>query len=210
MLSGMDEITDRIREQFDGLDRAREAAYGASREVIRSASVTIKHVHREEMPQARKQLQITRELVQKMLAAVGQAPELRYGGFIADAEKEYAEAAIVLACISGEPIPTPEDLGIYGAAWLNGLAEVVGEFRRHVLDLIRRDDNQRAELFLEAMDNIYQTIMSFDYPNAISLGLRSRSDQARGLVERTRGDLTTALRASKLERCMAELEKHLG
>lgn len=210
MLSQLDEIAERIRSEFDRLDAARETAYVRSREVVRSSSVTIKHVHRSEWDEARAQLAETRRLCDEMLAAVAEAPELRYGGFVSDAEKEYAEAAIVLASIAGEPLPSPQDLGIYGAAWLNGIAEVVGEFRRHVLDLIRTNDNARAEEYLAAMDGIYAVIMTFDYPNAISLGLRSRSDNARGMVERTRGDLTNALRAGRLEQKMAELEAKLA
>lgn len=210
MLSGLEAITARIRAAFDVLDAAREAAYVASRQVVRASSETIKRTHRGEFTEAEAGLAETRELCQQMLAAVADTPELRYGGFVSDAEKEYAEAAIVFATLTGRPLPSPEDLGIYGAAWLNGLAEVVGEYRRHVLDHIRNDNNERAELYLEAMDSIYQVIMSFDYPNAISLGLRSRSDAARGLVERTRGDLTTALRAGRLEKKMRELEKKLN
>lgn len=210
MLSDLEQIAERIRAEFDRLDAAREIAYVKSREVVRSSSVTIKHVHREEWDEARAQLAETRGLCHEMLAAVAETPMLRYGGFVSDAEKEYAEAAVVLACIAGEPMPHPEELGIYPAAWLNGLAEVVGEFRRHVLDMIRVGDTARAEQYLAAMEGIYQVIMTFDYPNAISLGLRSRSDNARGMVERTRGDLTNALRAARLEQRMAELEEKLG
>lgn len=210
MLSKLEQIAEAIRMEFDRLDHARETAYVRSREVVRAASTCIKHVHRGEIAAAREQLAETQRLTAEMLAAVAQTPELRYGGFVCDAEKECAEAAIVLACITGEALPGPEDLGVYPAAWLNGLAEVVGEFRRHVLDMIRTDGLDRAEEYLAAMDTIYQTIMAFDYPNAISLGLRSRSDNARGLVERTRGDLTNALRAARLEKRMAELEEKLG
>ena len=209
MLTGLDEIARRIRAQFDLLDVAREGACVASRQVVRASSETIKRTHRGEFAEAEAGLQVTRELCHQMLEHVKNAPELRYGGFVSDAEKEYAEAAITNATLTGAPLPTPEDLGIYGAAWLNGLAEVVGEFRRHVLDNIRMDNNEAAERYLDAMDSIYQVIMSFDYPNAISLGLRSRSDAARGMVERTRGDLTTALRAGRLEKRMKELEAKL-
>lgn len=210
MLSRLEQITERIREQFDVLDVARETAYVASRQVIRASSVVIKGVHRGEFDEARKGLEETRQLTQEMLAAVKDTPELRYGGFVSDAEKEYAEAAIVFSSITGEPIPSPEELGIYPAAWLNGLAEVVGEYRRHVQDMIREANDEEAERFLAAMSDIYETIMSFDYPNAISLGLRGRSDAARGMVERTRGDMTTALRASRLEAKMRELQEKLG
>lgn len=210
MLSKLEETADSLREQFDVLDRAREEAYGLSRQVVRASSVAIKHAHRQEMDEARAQLAEARELNSRMLQAAADAPQLRYGGFIHDSEKEYCEAAMVLAALSGEPLPGPDELGVYFVSWINGLAEVVGELRRHVLDLIRMDQSQEAESVLETMDTIYHMILSFDYPNAISQGLRGRSDAARGLVERTRGDLTNALRASKLERRMADLEGKLG
>ena len=209
MLTGLEEIAAAIRHDFDLLDKARETAYLASRQVIRASSEVIKGAHRGEFEAARAGLQETRALCQQMLEAVKEAPELRYGGFVSDAEKEYAEAAVTLATLTGGKLPSPQDLGIYPAAWLNGLAEVVGEYRRHVLDMIRVDNNDEAERFLEAMDSIYLVIMSFDYPNAISLGLRGRSDAARGMIERTRGDLTTALRASRLEKRMKEMETKL-
>ncbi len=209
MLSRLDEIVDRLREYCDALDHAREQAYVLSRQVVRASSVAIKHAHRQKMPQAREQLAEARKLTHEMLAAVADSPELRFGGFVHDSEKEYCEAAMVLAALSDEALPTPEELGVYPVAWINGLAEVVGELRRHVLDLVRMDRVEEAERYLEAMDNIYQTIMSFDYPNAISQGLRGRSDAARGLIERTRGDLTNALRGSRLERRMRELQEKL-
>lgn len=210
MLTGLDTISAAIRRDFDLLDKAREGAYVASRQVVRASSEVIKGAHRGEFEAAKAGLQETRALCHQMLDAVKNAPELRYGGFVSDAEKEYAEAAIVYATLTNAPLPSPADLGIYPAAWLNGLAEVVGEYRRHVLDMIRLDNNEEAERFLDAMDSIYQVIMSFDYPNAISLGLRGRSDAARGLIERTRGDLTTALRAGRLEKRMKELEDKLN
>jgi len=206
ILSGLDEITEGIRAVFDIQDEAREKAFVFSRQVIRSASATIKTVHRRELESARSQLAETGELVSQMLQAVADTPNLRFGGFVGDAEKEYAEAAITLAAIAGEQLPTPEQLGIDLAPWLNGLAEAGGEFRRHVLDLIREDHPEQAETFLEAMDEIYHVIMGFDYPNAISLGLRGRSDALRGITERTRGDLTNALRQARLERRLAQLD----
>jgi translin len=210
MLTGLEDIVEALREKFDALDKAREEAYVLSRQVVRAASVTIKHAHRQEIAEAQAQLAEARELTHRMLAALADAPELRYGGFVHDSEKEYCEAAMVCAVLTGQPLPAPEELGVYGPAWINGLSEVVGELRRHVLDLVRMERTDEAEKYLEVMDSIYQTIMSFDYPNAISQGLRGRSDAARGLVERTRGDLTNALQTARLERRMKELEGKLG
>lgn len=209
ILTGLDQICERIRQHFDRQDTAREKAYNLSRQVVRNASITIKSIHRQEIDEADQLLKETAGLTAEMLAALEDTPALRYGGFVADAEKEYAEAAITLAVIRGKALPTPEELGIDYAPWLNGLAEAAGEFRRHILDLIRRDELDRAEQFLSVMDEIYHTTIGFDYPNAISQGLRRRGDALRGMVERTRGDLTNALRQAHLERRLAEFDDKL-
>lgn len=210
MLEGIEDTAEEIRQELDRLHEAREGGFAQSRDIIRTSSIAIKSVHRGEYDKAREALDDARTLVEKMHGAFENAPELSYGGFVADSEKEYAEAAVTLAAVTGEDVPTHTDLNIPGAAWLNGLAEVVGEFRRHVLDMIRTDDLERAETFLAAMEDIYQVIMSFDYPDAIALGLRRRSDAARGMVERTRGDLTNALRQARLEQRLREVEESLG
>lgn len=209
MLSGVADILARIRDRFDRLDAGREAAYVLSRQVIRSASTCIKSTHRAEFEQAHSLLAETARLSGEMVKALEGCDELRWGGFVSDAQKEYAEAAIVLAAITDSPLPAPEELQVDYASWLNGLAEAAGEFRRHVLDLIRHGDLSRAEQFLDAMDEIYHAVMGFDYPGAISLGLRQRSDAVRGFVERTRGDLTNALRQQRLEERIERLERSL-
>jgi len=177
---------------------------------VRLASSCIKSIHRNEPQQAEQLLKEARQGIAQMLDALRNQPALRYGGFVGDAEKEYAEAAITYAAIGGQPLPTPEELEIDYAPWLNGLAEAGGEFRRHVLDLIREDHPEQAEEYLEAMSEIYHTIMGFDYPNAISYGLRGRSDALRSMIERTRGDLTNALRQARLEQRLAQLEETLS
>jgi translin len=210
MLGRIDEFADEAREQLESIHRDRESAYTTSREIVQAASATIKAVHRGEFDEAGGQVARTRELYERMMAAVHASPEIGYSGFVGDAAREYAEAAQVLALIADDDLPGPADIGVDSADWLNGLGDTVGELRRHVLDLIRRDEVDEAEKYLEMMDEIYQTIMSFDYPESVTKGLRRRSDQARGAVERTRGDLTNALRQSRLEKRMRQLEEALG
>lgn len=210
MLGRIDQFADEAREQLEAIHADRERAYTTSREVVQAASATIKAVHREEFDEARAQVQRTKELYERMMKAVKASPEIGFGGFVGDAAREYAEAALVLALIADNELPGPDEMGVDSADWLNGLGDTVGELRRHVLDLIRHDQVDEAEKYLAMMDEIYQTIMSFDYPQAVTKGLRTRSDQARGAVERTRGDLTNALRQSRLERRMRQLEEALG
>ena len=204
MLNHIDDYAAAAREQVEQIHLHREAAYTTSRQVVQSASATIKQVHREEWDEAQLALDETRRLYDQMMAAVAASPE------VADAGREYVEAAVVTALIRDEQLPGFEELGVPPVQWLNGLADTVGELRRHVLDLVRRSRVAEAEKFLRAMDEIYQIIMTFDYPNSVTSGLRGRSDSCRGLVERTRGDLTNALRQASLEARMAASTETLG
>ncbi len=209
MLDEIDRFADDAREHLEAIHGDREKAYTTSREVVQAASATIKAVHREDYERAREQVERTKSLYQQMMEAVDASPVIGYDGFVGAAAREYSEAALVLALIGDGELPGPEEIGVDHADWLNGLGDTVGELRRHVLDLIRGDAVDEAEQYLQMMDEIHQTLMSFDYPNAVTKGLRTRSDQARGAVERTRGDLTNALRQSRLERRMARLEEAL-
>lgn len=209
MLTGIDEIGEQIRLELNRQDLARETAYTLSRQVVRAASLAIKSIHRREHEEAQARLAECRRLTAEMIGALADTPSLRYGGFVGDAEKEFVEAAITIACIEGQPIPGPRELGVDGASWLNGLAEAGGEFRRHVLDLIREGDLEGAEGFLQAMEEAYFALMGFDYPSAIDRGLRGRCDNLRGMVERTRGDLTNALRQARLEERLRDLDARM-
>ena len=210
VLGGLENAIAQIDQHLAALDEAREKAFKLSREVIRSAAAAIRHVHREDFSAAENGLKQTGELVREMVTAVADYPVLRYAGFVQDAEKEYCEAAIFVAAIAGRPAPSPDELGVDMVAWLNGLCEVVGELRRHVLDLIRHGKPEEAEQFLALMEDIYHHTMTFDYPNAITAGLRSRTDQARGAIERTRGELTMAIQNRELIERMERLRQRLA
>jgi len=136
-------------------------------------------------------------------------PDVYYAGFVHDAQKEHAEARQTYALIRGEPLPSPEHLGVGYAAYLNGLGEAVGELRRHGLDQMRHRDVAWSEGILETMDDIYYALVSFDYPTAISGGLKRTADVTRSLIERTRGDVTNAVRQQQLEKALADLWSRL-
>ena len=88
------------------------------------------------------------------------------------------------------------------ATYLNGLAEVTGELRRRCLDILRQGYSQEAERLLACMDDIYNLLVTIDYPDAITHGLRRQTDLVRGIVERTRGDLTLSLREERLKQAL--------
>ncbi|MGQ9457707.1 MAG: haloacid dehalogenase [Anaerolineae bacterium] len=205
----LEETFEAIRTRLEAKDRAREQALGHSRTLIRHCANAIRAIHRLEWEEAQARLGEARETGHLLSRTVQPYGDLHYAGYTQDAFKELAEAHITYALIRGEPLPRPEDLGVEDAAYLNGLGEATGELRRHVLDLIRRGEIVRAEGLLQVMDEVYAHLITMDFPDAVTGGLRRTTDMVRGVVERTRGDLTTAARQEELQRALEHLEDRL-
>jgi translin len=197
-------------DQLTARNQARELALAIGREVIRQSANAIRAVHRGEFDEARRLIQQARLRLRESEPMRLENPELYYAGFLADARKEYSEANITLAVISGGEVPQPEELGVEPSTFLNGLAEVIGELRRYILDALRRNSFQRCEELMDVMDEIYGILVSVDFPEAVTGGLRGRTDAMRGVLERTRGDLTLALRQHQLEVRLAQWEDRLA
>lgn len=202
-------ITDGIRARFDAMDRAREGAIAATRRITRGAGDAIKAMHRGEWPRAESILAEARAMNDGLRASLAGFPEIYYSGYVEDAQAELAEVSILAAVLQGRPMPAPEAIGVENTAYLKGMGDAAGELRRHILDLIRRGKPGEGEKYLDTMDEFYAALMAFDYPDAILHGLRRKTDVARSLVERTRGDLTNALEIQGLHASMEEFGKNL-
>ena len=199
MTDNLDSIANQIRQSFLAKDAARERALPLCREVIRYCSKAIRAVHRQEFSQAKELLKSARNLLDEIKQTAAEYNELSYTGLFRDAQKEFAEGSITLALITGKRLPDPDELRVDYAAYLNGLGEAVGELRRYLLDSLRRGDLSRGEELLSVMDDIYTTLTTMDFPDAITGGLRHTTDMVRGVLERTRSDLTLAIRQKDLE-----------
>ena len=208
-MDNLDTIIERIRARFTERNAARDLTLGRSRELIRFCSLTIRAVHREEFTEAEQLLNTAKQAAAAMKADIAAHPELYYTGYTQDSLKELTEACCVFAIVQHRPIPTPEEIEIDEAAYLNGLAEAASELRRRALDLIRRDRVDEAERMLTAMDDIYAQLVTIDFPDALTGGLRRTTDTLRAVLERTRGDLTTTLQQEKLQKALQEMEKRL-
>jgi translin len=182
-----------FQQRFDAKMAARERALGAARKAIRSSANAIRAIHRHDAERARTLMEEARASLEEGEAAVRDHPDVAYAGFLQDAQKEYVEARVTEALVDGGAIPSPDDLGVHLAPFLNGMAEAVGEARRHILDLLRKGDVGRSEAMLEAMEDIYAVLASMDYPDAITGNLRRTTDVARSIMEKTRGDLSLSL-----------------
>lgn len=205
----LQDIAGRIHQDFEARSLARDKALLRSRKLIRHCASSIRATHRLEFDTAAKLLHAAEEIATSLVSDLQAYPDLYYAGYTQDALKEYAEANITYAFVKGNPLPEPQELGVEYPAYLGGLAEAVGELRRHTLDLMRRDDTQRAEELLGIMDEVYDALVTFDFPDALTRGLRRQTDMVRGVTERTRGELTVAVRQDGLRRAIGDFEKKL-
>lgn len=209
-LSSLDSIADTIRCTFEAKSRARDNAISQSRVLIQYCANAIRAVHRHEWPSAQERLQMAHEEADRLRAAVAEYADLYHSGYTQDALKEYVEACATYALVRDETLPTPESLNVEQATYLNGLAEAASELRRQILDIIRQGHSEEAERLLAAMDTIYGVLITLDFHDAITGGLRRRMDSLRGVLERTRGDVTTSLRQQQLRTALIDFERRIG
>ena len=205
----LEPIMEGVRSIFADKHSARERALPLCREALRHSANAIRAVHREDFSQAEELIARAGSLLAEAKEALRDHRDTYHAGFVHDAQKEYAEACTTLAVIAGRPLPSPDALDVEVPAYLNGLGEAVGELRRHLLDRLRSGEVEHCEGVLAAMDDIYGVLVTVDYPDAMTGGLRRTTDAVRGILERTRGDLTVSVRQRELERRLAEFQGQL-
>ncbi len=206
------DVGSQLRDELDAKTSARELGLAASRRGIRACGNAIRALHRYEKDNALELLDEARAELDAARDSLSDHTDMLYAGFVHDAEKEYAEARITQGLVTGGELPAPKEVGVSSQAYLKGMAEAIGELRRHILDLMRRGELKRCEELLASMDDIYYLLVSMDYPDGITFGLRRLTDVARSIIERTRGDYTTSTIQSglrdALESHRAGLEGH--
>lgn len=206
----LETIAERIRQNFDVRTSKRDEALRQARQLTRACSLAIRAVHRDDKEAMEANLTEAQNLADKLRDDLKGHPDLFYAGYTQDSLKEFVEANVTCALIQSQPLQTPEDLGVEDATYLNGLAEVVGELRRRTLDILRSGYSQEAERLLGHMDEIYSVLVTMDYPDAITNGLRRQTDLARGIIEKTRGDVTFSLRGEHLAEAIRNLSMQLN
>ena len=205
----LESIADRIRQNFDVRTAKRDEALKQARQLTRACSLAIRAVHRDDMEAMVTSLAEAQRLADKLRADLREHPELFYAGYTQDSLKEFVEANVTCALIQNKALQTPQDLGVEDATYLNGLAEVIGELRRRTLDILRTGYSDEVERLLGHMDDIYAVLVTMDYPDAITNGLRRQTDLARSIIEKTRGDVTFSLRGQALAEAISRLSNQL-
>jgi translin len=191
-----------IGRGLDDANRSRERALPACRRAIRAAGSSIRAVHRLDPAGAAALADDAETAVREVQAALAPFPALMHAGFLHDAEKEYVEARAAAALVAGDPVPGPAALAVSPTAWMRGVAEAASELRRHMLDRLREGDLARGESLLAAMDDVYDALVTVDYPDALTNGLRRTLDALRAVLERSRGDVTTTVLQTRLQRAI--------
>jgi translin len=203
-------ISDMIKESFEKKDTAREKTLVISRDVVRNCRTAMFSIHRGDLEKASGMLESSRRMLEEINSLLEEHPDIYHAGFVEHAQQEYIEGYVLFALVKSKgdtaSIAGPEELNVSYAAYLNGLADVIGELRRHTLDIIRNDVPSEGEKYLEVMEEIYACLMMFDFPDAMTRGLRHKTDTSRAVIERTRSDLTTAIGQQKLEISMREFK----
>jgi translin len=197
-------LSQSVRRELDAANAAREVALAACRRTIRACGSSIRAVHLLRPEDALRLADEAGSALRVAQQALAPFPSLVGSGPLHDAAKEYAEARLTAALVSDQPLPSADALGVSAAAWLNGLAEAASELRRHLLDRLRQADLSHGEALLAAMDEAYGLLVTMDYPDAVSGGLRRTTDALRAVLERTRGDLTTTILQSRLQHALNE------
>lgn len=209
-MNKLDAIAEEIHSAFEARTTARDQALAQSRTLTRHCAHAIRAVHRDERSKAQHHLDEAKDIVLRLRNDLAPYPDIYYAGYTQDALKEYAEACIVYALVENNSLPTPDGLKISCSAYVRGLAETVGELRRRCLDILRKGYSPEAELMLQHMDDIFAVLVTMDYPDAITGGLRRLTDIARSITERTRGDLVLSMRQENLERALQSAEAQLN
>ncbi len=202
--------SDALLERFERTNAARERALAETRQIVRLSANAIRAVHRDEYAVAEGLVAQAGELMRGLHMALVGYPNLYWTGYVQDAHKEFVEAQIVLALVAGRAIPGPEALGVADPVYLNGLGEAAGELRRYALDALRRGVFTRAEELLGEMDDIYSLLVTIDYPDALTGGLRRTTDMVRGVLERTRADVTLTLQQQQLMQALDRVQGRLS
>lgn len=204
MDEGLDAVCEVVLESLAATSAGRETALAACRRATRASANAIRALHRGDHRSADDLMAEARGLLVAAVDALEGFPQVRWAGFVHDAQKEYAEAALTSAAIRGEAFPTPDETGVTEVAWLHGIAEAIGELRREALDKLRGGDVAGAEHLLAEMDGFHAVLVRIDFPDAMTAGLRRATDAARGVLERTRADVTIATVQQRLERALVE------
>ena len=203
----MKKIFSKIMNILDKFDEDREKILKKSRDITRDCSIAIKSIHREDNNTYQEKITKIKDDLKNLKELVNKNPGHFYR-YLKTPEQEYVEAIALLSIIQKKAIPNHIELDIDALHYTLGLADVIGELRRHVLDNIRMSKREYLNEILDKMDELYTYLFSLDYPSGMTKDLRHKTDIARNIIERTRGDITLSIQMNKLTNLLEKSTKN--
>jgi translin len=206
-LATLKSILKEVKEDLTQKDSMRENAQQSMRKATSLSKQSILLMHQKKYEKAEKSIENAKEIISKLQGAAKENPGIIYSGMFSAALQEYAEANIFQGLIQEARFVTPKEINVHAVDYVLGLADVIGEYRRLVLDALREGNAEKGEACLQTMDEIYIELMAMDEAYMLVPGLRRKCDVARRIIETTRGDVTQEVRRKSLENYLKQFEQ---
>lgn len=200
----------KILDYLDELEESREEMLDISHKAIRKSSAAMASLHRGANEEVSEKIKDIEADIKKLNKILDSKPQFTDHGALIAAHREYAEVILTKTLIKGEEIPDAGAINVLYKSYAQALAEAVGELRRHFLNLLRKDKVKESNKLHEKMERIFDQLQQFDYPDSILPGMKHRKDVARKILEKTRADITRAVREKSLEEALKNTEKKIG
>jgi translin len=199
-----------VKEELMQKDEVRESAQKNMRKATSLSKQAILLMHQKKFDKAGKSIENAKEIISKLQISAREYPDIIYSGMFSAALQEYAEANIFPGLIKEARFVTPNEINVPPLDYVLGLGDVIGEYRRLVLDALREGEVKKGEEELRIMDESYVELMAMDEAYILVPGLRRKCDVARRIIETTRGDVTQEVRRKALEDRLKQVEKTIG
>ena len=202
-MKNLEKIMNKIEKSIDDKDHIREEALRYSRDIIISCRKAIQYIHQNLMKNAERNIQQASNKLKQLYALTEKFPEIFYAGYVENAAQEVVEAQCLFNIMEEKDLPDPDSLQTTHSAYLLGLCDVVGELRRKALDTILQNESSKSYRYLKLMEEIYDAIMTFDYPSSL-VPIKRKQDIVRSIIEKTRGELAVASCERRIEHRTSE------
>jgi translin len=206
-LANLESNLNNLSEIFDKLNEIRETSLTISRAIVRDCSKSIRFIHRNDINGAEEFIDSAKKKITELKKLTENVSEISFAGYVLDAEREYVEAVLFYIYESKGYIEPFEKFNVHPSSYIQGLGDTVGEWRRKALDNLRNLELVKSESYLNIMEEGLGILNELDYPDALTGGLRRYADNARGIIERTRSDITNAFVNESLRNDISNIKK---
>ncbi len=182
---GLANAVNAVIAELSKKEKKQDELLQETRLFIRNCANAIKALHADDYAAARAAV----ALLDSQAKALRAKASGEFRGMLETSMQEYVEIKCLLALLEERSLPTPSELGVDGVAFLNGLADCVGELRRGLQIALRKNDFARAEYLFAKMNELYDELMTVKFSASLVGGLRRKTDVLRNQLEQARSEM---------------------